>query len=89
MKLNKFTNWDDKINMFINQLPPQYMKLSANTKSMCLTIYKHVYALLKYDMTQLPKITSPIVLFKPTMKTLNFSQEDYGLHKVYQVLSLL
>ncbi|XP_025162176.1 uncharacterized protein LOC105185637 [Harpegnathos saltator] len=83
LELNKLINWDDKLNMFVKLLPPLYMKFSAESmKSLCLTIYKHVQALYKYNITELPKITSPVILLKPTTMSLNFPHEDYGLHKI-------
>ncbi|XP_025162211.1 uncharacterized protein LOC112590316 [Harpegnathos saltator] len=69
--------------MFVKLLPPLYMKFSAESmKSLCLTIYKHVQALYKYNITELPKITSPVILLKPTTMSLNFPHEDYDLHKI-------
>lgn len=85
-ELNKFHNWDEKLNTFINHLPAAFKQISIDfTKAICTTIYKHICALQKYDINHLSKIMSPITLFKPSIKSLSFSQEDYGLHKVYHV----
>ncbi|XP_050457757.1 fatty acid synthase-like isoform X2 [Cataglyphis hispanica] len=83
LELNKCTNWDEKLDTFITHIPSSYTQLSTdNNKSLCTTIYERVIAVHKYDVTQLPKIESPIILLKPTIKSLSFFQEDYGLHKI-------
>lgn len=83
LELNKCTNWDKKLDIFISHVPSTYTKLSMKyNKSVCTTIYERIIALHKYDVTQLPKIESPIILLKPTIQSQSFSQEDYGLHKV-------
>ncbi|KMQ83820.1 fatty acid synthase [Lasius niger] len=83
LELNKCTNWNQKFDTFITHVPTTYTKLSVdNNKSVCTTIYERLIALQKYDVTQLPKIESPIILLKPTIQSLSFSQEDYGLHKI-------
>lgn len=82
-QLSKCTSWNDKLNTFISHFPPEYTKLSIDcSKAWCLTIYNHIRALHEYDMTQIPKITSPIILLKPTVQSLRLSDEDNGLHKV-------
>lgn len=40
-------------------------------------------ALHKYDLTQIPKIKSPVILLKPTLPSAIIEEEDYGLQKVY------
>ncbi|XP_072750690.1 fatty acid synthase-like [Anoplolepis gracilipes] len=82
LELNKCTNWDEKLNTFIDHVPPTYKHMSNNNKSVCTTIYERLIAVHKYDVTQLPKIESPIILIKPIIQALPFSQEDYGLHKI-------
>lgn len=56
--------------------------LSKLEKDLFTTIYKHILALLNYDLMQVPKITSPVILLKPTILSVNYPEEDYGLHKV-------
>ncbi|XP_032678573.1 fatty acid synthase-like isoform X2 [Odontomachus brunneus] len=83
LELNKYTNWNDKLNMFINYLPSTYVKFSTDcSKALCVTMYNHIHALHEYDVTQIPKIASPIILLKPTMQSLRIPDEDYGLHKI-------
>ncbi|EFN74070.1 Fatty acid synthase [Camponotus floridanus] len=83
LELNKCTSWDEKLDTFITYVPSSYTHLSTeNNKSLCTTIYKRLIAVHKYDVTLLPKIKSPIILLKPTIQALSFSQEDYGLHKI-------
>lgn len=88
MKLNKCTNWNEKLDVFISHIPSTYTLLSVdNNKSVCTTIYERLIAVHKYDITQLPKIESPIDLLKPTIQSLSFPQEDYGLHKVIVIIN--
>ncbi|XP_025268427.1 fatty acid synthase-like [Camponotus floridanus] len=83
LELNKCTNWNEKLDVFLSHVPPTYTLLSVdNNKSVCTTIYERLIAVHKYDIAQLPKIESPIVLLKPTIQSLSFPQEDYGLHKI-------
>ncbi|KAL6436166.1 hypothetical protein ACFW04_005722 [Cataglyphis niger] len=83
LELNKCTNWDEKLDTFITHIPSSYTQLSTdNNKSLCTTIYERAIAVHKYDVTQLPKIESPIILLKPMIKSLSFLQEDYGLNKI-------
>lgn len=35
-----------------------------------------------YNITSLPRLKSSIILLKPTLNPINFTEEDYGLHKV-------
>lgn len=87
MELNKCTSWNEKLDTFITHVPSSYTRLSIdNNKSLCTTIYKRMIGIHKYDVTLLPKIESPIILLKPTIQALSFSQEDYGLHKVTSVM---
>lgn len=53
------------------------------TRALCATIYNHIRAIHEYDVTQIPKIISPIILLKPTEQSLRLPDEDYGLHKVF------
>lgn len=64
-------------------VPSTYTRFSIdNNKFLCTTIYERVIAVHKYDVTQLSKIKSPIILLKPTIPALPYFQEDYGLQKV-------
>jgi len=51
-------------------------------KALCTTLYEHLLALVQYDIMNIPKISSPIILLKPTIPSITFTEEDYGLHKV-------
>ncbi|XP_070161148.1 fatty acid synthase-like [Polyergus mexicanus] len=83
LELNKCTNWNEKLDVFITHVPSTYTKLSVdNNKSLCTTIYERLIAIHKYDVTQLPKIETPIILLKPMIQSLSFPEEDYGLHKI-------
>ncbi|EFN81866.1 Fatty acid synthase [Harpegnathos saltator] len=83
LELNKFSNWDDKLNVFMSHIPPTYRKMSIDySKATCTTVYKHIQALHKYDVTQIQKIVSSVILLKPTMQSLRVPDEDYGLHKI-------
>lgn len=59
------------------------MSLSAeDRKALCQTIYMHILALRKYDLSSLERIRTSIVLLKPTISSVHMTEEDYGLHKV-------
>ncbi|GAB1862303.1 oleoyl-[acyl-carrier-protein] hydrolase [Camponotus japonicus] len=83
LELNKCTNWNEKLDTLSTHVPSTYTHLSVdNNKYLCTTIYERVIAVHKYDVTQLSKIKSPIILLKPTISVLPYFQEDYGLHKI-------
>lgn len=75
--------------MFISYLRPVYTKFPIEfPKALCTTIYYHIRALHEYDVTQVPKITTPVILLKPTVQSLRIPDEDYGLHKVLDTVVL-
>ncbi|XP_067208438.1 fatty acid synthase-like [Linepithema humile] len=77
------TNWDEKLEIFLKHVSSAYSEvLIDKRKALCTTMYKHLIGLHEYDVTQVPKIESPIILLKPTTYSLLFPQEDYGLHKI-------
>jgi len=85
LDLKKCTNWDEKLDSFIGHMPSSELnkRLSIDIKkALCSTIYKHVLAVHEYDVSQKSKIASPVILFKPTVQSVIFAEEDYGLHKV-------
>jgi len=83
LELNKCTSWNEKLDTLSTHVPSTYTHLSVdNNKYLFTTIYERVIAVHKYDVTQLSKIKSPIILLKPTISVLPYFQEDYGLHKV-------
>jgi len=88
LDLKKCTSWEEKLNSFIEHLPSSELnkRLSIDIKkALSTTIYKHVLAVHEYDAKQKPKIASPVILLKPTMQSVIFSEEDYGLHKVIRI----
>nr|XP_012234197.1 PREDICTED: LOW QUALITY PROTEIN: fatty acid synthase-like [Linepithema humile] len=85
LELNKCTNtnWDEKLEIFLKHVSSAYSQVMIDKKkALCTTMYKHLIGLHEYDVTQVPKIESPIILLKPTTYSLLFPQEDYGLHKI-------
>ncbi|XP_067206011.1 fatty acid synthase-like [Linepithema humile] len=85
LELNKCTNtnWDEKLEIFLKHVSAAYSQVTIDKrKAMCTTMYKHLIGVHEYDVTQVPKIESPIILLKPTTHSLLFPQEDYGLHKI-------
>lgn len=69
---------------FIKCIPDEILHAGSteNYRIYCESIYKHLLAVHEYDVTSLPPLKSPIILIKPTVLTLKFTEEDYGLSKV-------
>lgn len=86
MELKKCKTWDERYNIFAEQFLAANASLSpANLKTLCITVYKHLSAIQKYDLSLLTPIMSPIMLLKSTYSLhIPMSEEDYGLQKVFQ-----
>ncbi|EFN85168.1 Fatty acid synthase [Harpegnathos saltator] len=83
MELNKGTNWDDKLNIFLSYSPQLHKNISIDhVKVLCTTICNRIRAFYEYDITQVPKIMSPITFLKPTEQSVCLTEENYGLHKI-------
>ncbi|XP_036142639.1 fatty acid synthase-like [Monomorium pharaonis] len=86
MELEKCNTWEERYNIFARLFLVMNTSLSsANLKTLCTTVYKHLSAIRHYDPSTLPPINSPIILLKPTQPlNVPMTDEDYGLHKVTQ-----
>jgi len=83
MELKKCETWEERYNIFAKQFLVINTSLSsANLRTLCTTIYKHLSAIPQYDPSTLSPIKSPIILLKPTCPLYSMIEEDYGLHKV-------
>jgi len=83
MELKKCDTWEERYNIFAKQFLLTNTSLSsANLKTLCTTIYKHLAAVPQYDPSTLPPIKSPIILLKATCSLYPMIEEDHGLHKV-------
>ncbi|XP_067206014.1 fatty acid synthase-like [Linepithema humile] len=85
LELNKSTNtnWDEKLQIFLKHVSSAYSRVTTDKRRvLCTTMYKHLNGLHEYDVTQVPKIESSILLLKPMTYALLFPEEDYGLHKI-------
>ncbi|XP_011875304.1 PREDICTED: fatty acid synthase-like [Vollenhovia emeryi] len=83
LELAKCNTWDEKLEIAHTYFPKEVNALTLeNQKLVCLTIYEHVIAVQNYDISSLPRLKSPITLLKPTLVTIPFIEEDYGLHKI-------
>lgn len=67
----------------MKQLPPGVMSLPQEEVRCVLTaVYNRFIALQNYDSSKLPVLRSSIVLLKPSMPSIKFTEEDYGLSKI-------
>ncbi|XP_014477063.1 PREDICTED: fatty acid synthase [Dinoponera quadriceps] len=83
LDLNKYENWEQKVESFLSYFSNVDIPLSMeNLKALCTSIYIHLIALRKYDVSSLPPIRTPILLLKPTLQSIEMSEEDYGLRKI-------
>ncbi|KAG5318197.1 FAS synthase, partial [Pseudoatta argentina] len=86
MELKNCDTWNERYDIFAKQCLVVNAPLSlTNLKTLCTTIYKHLFALQEYDSSSLTPIKSSIILLKPTHPLkLPPIEEDYGLCKVTQ-----
>lgn len=84
LDLGKQSTWEEKLEICCTQFPKEINILTIdNLKLLSTTIYDHIIALQNYEDLSLPRLKSPIILFKPTLGfTFATDEEDYGLHKV-------
>ncbi|XP_012541735.1 fatty acid synthase [Monomorium pharaonis] len=83
LELEKCTTWEEKLDLLLSHIPDNKMSLSIKTqKALCTTMYMHILALRRYDLSALEQIRSPITLLKPTVPSISMTEEDYGLHKI-------
>ncbi|XP_011703203.1 PREDICTED: fatty acid synthase [Wasmannia auropunctata] len=83
LDLEKCKTWKEKLDVFLSHLPDNIIPLSTeDTKSLCTTIYMHIRAMRKYDLSAFGQIRTPITLLKPTLQIVNMTEEDYGLRKI-------
>ncbi|XP_029158961.1 fatty acid synthase-like [Nylanderia fulva] len=82
LELNKCNAWEEKLEVFIQFSKEINMLTAKNKKILCSTIYDHIIAIQNYNISTLPRLKSSIILLKPTLATITFIEEDYGLYKV-------
>ena len=91
MELKNCDTWNERYDIFAKQCLVVNAPLSfTNLKTLCTTIYKHLFALQEYDSSNLAPIKSSIILLKPTHPLkLPPIEEDYGLSKVFKKITLI
>ena len=83
LELNKCNTWNEKLKIFYAYFPNEVDVLTTeNKKLIYFTVYNHIVAIQDYDISSLPRLKSSITLLKPTLTTISFTEEDYGLHAV-------
>jgi len=83
LELNKYNTWEEKLNIFHIHFPKDLNTMTIeNQKRLCSIVYNHIIAIRNYDISSLPRLKSPITLFKPTFPISSFTEEDYNLQKV-------
>lgn len=84
LELNKCDTWKEKLELFIAQVSQKVNILTVeNQKLLYSTLYDHIIAVQDYNISSVSRIKSPITLLKPTLTSITFPEEDYGLHKVH------
>ncbi|KAH0550507.1 hypothetical protein KQX54_019824 [Cotesia glomerata] len=81
--LPKYNSWKLKLDTVMKQLPPGVMTVPQEEVRCILTaVYNRFIALQNYDSSKLPALRSSIVLLKPSIPSIKFTEEDYGLSKI-------
>lgn len=81
--LQNCTSWEQKLDIFIKQLPSETSMLpEKQQRNLCTSLYKRLLALLAYDPSSILPINTPITLLKPSIPTIKNISEDFGLSKV-------
>ncbi|XP_025264489.1 fatty acid synthase-like [Camponotus floridanus] len=83
LELNKCNTWKEKLELLTARFSKAINVLTVeNQKFLCSTLYDHIIAIQDYHITSLPRLKSSIILLKPTLMPITFTEEDYGLHKI-------
>ncbi|XP_072763175.1 fatty acid synthase-like [Anoplolepis gracilipes] len=85
LEMNNCSTWEKKLELFFAHFSKEVNLLELtieNQKLLCTTLYDHVKAIQNYNITSLPRLKSSIILLKPTLMSITFTEEDYGLHKI-------
>ncbi|EFN69128.1 Fatty acid synthase [Camponotus floridanus] len=86
LELNKCNTWKEKLELLTARFSKAINVLTVeNQKFLCSTLYDHIIAIQDYHITSLPRLKSSIILLKPTLTPITFTEEDYGLHKARDV----
>lgn len=76
----KCENYDDKVNLLMDNLPPVSKYTKSYQRIIARSIYKRLIAILNY-MPSFSKIRSEVHLYKPTIRIMHNIDDDYGLSK--------
>lgn len=83
VKLEKCTNWSQKLEALTSEVPSNIMNMAPeDQRNICTAVYNRLLALQSYNYATLAPIRSPIILLKPSQPTLRDIPEDYGLRAV-------
>ncbi|CAD6237321.1 GSCOCG00002249001-RA-CDS, partial [Cotesia congregata] len=79
----EYNSWKSKLDTVMKHLPSSVIKLPQEEVRCIITaVYNRFIALQNYDSSKLPALRSSIVLLKPSMPSIKFTEEDYGLSKI-------
>lgn len=80
MELQKCKSLDEKLDAFVQRIPDEFLNVSRDEhRNICASIYNRLIAMQNYETSNLAPLRSSIILLKPSMPTLKYISEDYGL----------
>ncbi|KAJ8668380.1 hypothetical protein QAD02_010043 [Eretmocerus hayati] len=75
--------WNDKLQAFLYYSSGSKLNLSNESqKYMVRALIARCKAVLDYDKSSSPRVKVPITLIKPTITSIQFPEEDYGLSEI-------
>lgn len=83
-QLRKCTTWEEKLETLVKHMPADVHKVysTEELKVIVTFIFKRLQMLIKYDCDDMTPLRTPITLLKPTLRSLQMSDEAYGLRKL-------
>ncbi|KAJ8668386.1 hypothetical protein QAD02_010049 [Eretmocerus hayati] len=81
--LKDISEWEDKLQTYLNLHSDIKMSVPIDTGKNCIeAMYNRFKAVMEYEFDSSSKLRGPITLIKPTIPSIQFDNEDYGLSQV-------
>ncbi|XP_014204160.1 fatty acid synthase-like [Copidosoma floridanum] len=81
--LEKCQKWEEKVEALVQIYPPSRLNMSdENFRNLCKSLYNRIIALQTYSTSNMSPIRAPITLLKPTIPSIQYDADDYGLSQV-------
>lgn len=78
---SKCSTWEEKLESIIQNAPTNIGHSEKHQRNVCNSVYRRLKSIAAYENT-IGVLKSSIKLIKPTLHTINYGSEDFGLSAV-------